>query len=249
MSIYAKLLQIQVNLKAPKNQYNSFGNYKYRNAEDILEALKPELENAGCAFFISDDIVLVEDRYYLRATGTLVDIETGDQVQSSAMAREPLSKKGMDDAQITGSTSSYARKYMMNGLFGIDDTKDADSMDNSGYQHNTVNYTTKQKQLFDLCVRENDALTLYLVSQSCGEECRADLFNSGGKGQKTKLKTAVRRLETEGFNLFLVVKNALDAEDKAAFDELEITNKVTIALLKKQLNEQQLKTLESWIDA
>ena len=124
------LAVIQQNLKAPKGQDNTFGKYKYRNCEDILEAVKPLL--GKLALFINDDIVLVGDRYYVKATVTLTDGEAS--IHNTAYARESLSKKGMDDSQVTGSTSSYARKYAMNGMFCIDDTKDADNFDNSKQQ-------------------------------------------------------------------------------------------------------------------
>ena len=126
-SLIQALAVIQQSLKAPKSQNNAFGKYKYRNCEDILEAVKPLL--GELALFINDDIVLVGDRYYVKATVTLTD---GDaSIHNTAYARESLSKKGMDDSQVTGSTSSYARKYAMNGMFCIDDTKDADNFDNS----------------------------------------------------------------------------------------------------------------------
>ena len=121
------LVNIQQNLKAPKGQYNGFGKYKYRSCEDILEAVKPLL--AGGSLIISDEIVAVLDRIYVKATVTL-NYE-GGSVSATAFARESLTKKGMDDSQITGTASSYARKYACNGLFLIDDTKDADTMDNS----------------------------------------------------------------------------------------------------------------------
>jgi len=117
---------IQQKLKAPKGQYNSFGKYKYRNAEDIVEAVKPLLGNG--TLVISDEIVQLGDRYYVKATATLATY--GETWTASAYAREALDKKGMDEAQITGAASSYARKYALNGLFCIDDTKDADNHDN-----------------------------------------------------------------------------------------------------------------------
>lgn len=125
-----QLINIQNKLKAPKSQHNSFGNYDYRNLEDICEALKPILLEEECYVTISDDIVQIGDRYYVKATVTLVN-KDGNSISNTAYARESLVKKGMDDSQITGATSSYARKYAMNGLFLIDDTRDADSMDNS----------------------------------------------------------------------------------------------------------------------
>lgn len=126
--IFDKLNSIQTKLKAPKNQFNKFGNYKYRSCEDILEALKPLLKETKTILTIDDEIVLIGDRFYIKATAKLFDCEKENSfVQSVAYAREPLTKKGMDEAQITGATSSYARKYALNGLFCIDDTKDADA--------------------------------------------------------------------------------------------------------------------------
>lgn len=127
MNIYEKLTAIQVNLKAPKSQENKFGGYKYRSCEDILEALKPKLEENKVSMFITDSIEQVGNRIYIKATITLVNIEKPDEIiTTTAFAREEESKKGMDSSQLTGATSSYARKYALNGLFAIDDTKDAD---------------------------------------------------------------------------------------------------------------------------
>ena len=120
-----KLAKIQATLKAPKGQTNSFGNYKYRSCEDILTAVKPLLD--GCVLTISDEIVAIADRIYVKATARIFD-ET-QWVETTAFAREASDKKGMDSAQITGSASSYARKYALNGLFCIDDTKDADAIE------------------------------------------------------------------------------------------------------------------------
>lgn len=122
-----KLNEIQQKLKAPKNQKNTFGNYNYRSCEDILEAVKPLLGEA--TLVIADEIINIGNRYYIKATATLKDGE--DVISNTAYAREAEDKKGMDTSQITGATSSYARKYALNGLFLIDDTKDADTMDNS----------------------------------------------------------------------------------------------------------------------
>lgn len=120
-----KLQEIQHKLKAPKGQYNSFGKYKYRSCEDILEAVKPILNEMGCTLTLSDEIVLIGERYYVRATAWLKGEDVNEV--TSAYAREDNEKKGMDGAQVTGTASSYARKYALNGLFCIDDTKDADT--------------------------------------------------------------------------------------------------------------------------
>ena len=132
MSIHEKLGKIQVNLKAPKNQFNSFGRYAYRSCEDILEAVKPLLSDTGCTLTITDDVIAVAERIYVKATCKLTEIKTGETVEVSACAREAEDKRGMDAAQVTGSTSSYARKYALNGLFSIDDTKDADATNDHG---------------------------------------------------------------------------------------------------------------------
>lgn len=123
-----KLINIQKDLKAPKSQYNSFGKYNYRNCEDILEAVKPLCAREGACLTLSDEIVQIGERYYIQATATLYDSETGEVINTvTAYAREEAEKKGMDGSQVTGAASSYARKYALNGLFNIDDTKDADS--------------------------------------------------------------------------------------------------------------------------
>lgn len=130
MTIFDKLATIQQELIAPKNQYNSFGKYNYRSCEDILEGLKPCMAKVKAAVTVSDEIVFIGDRYYVKATATLHDAESDASVSNTAYAREEDNKKGMDASQVTGSTSSYARKYALNGLFCIDDVKDADSRDN-----------------------------------------------------------------------------------------------------------------------
>lgn len=134
-NVYLKLVKVQNELKAPKSQYNSFGKYSYRNCEDILEALKPLLNEVKAIVNISDEIVLIGERYYVKATVKFIDAETGEVVEASAMAREEETKKGMDASQLTGSTSSYARKYALNGLFAIDDTKDADTTNTHGKEN------------------------------------------------------------------------------------------------------------------
>lgn len=125
--IFAALMAVQAELKAPKNQHNSFGKYDYRSAEDIIEAVKPLLKENGLFLNMSDEVVLVGDRYYIKATVKVVDVVTGESVQTSALAREAAQKKGMDESQVTGTASSYARKYALNGLFAIDDNRDADT--------------------------------------------------------------------------------------------------------------------------
>ena len=127
MNIYEKLLIIQSKLKAPKSQYNAFGKYHYRNCEDILEALKSLEAETKTVVLITDELVHIGDRHYVKSTASLVDTESADIVFVTAYAREEENKKGMDGSQVTGAASSYARKYALNGLFGIDDNKDSDN--------------------------------------------------------------------------------------------------------------------------
>ena len=125
--INIKLMNIQQELKAPKGQYNDFGKYAYRSCEDILEAVKPLLKKEKVVLTISDELQYIGNRYYIKATATLIDTESEAIISNSAYAREEETKKGMDGSQITGASSSYARKYALNGLFGIDDNKDSDT--------------------------------------------------------------------------------------------------------------------------
>ncbi len=127
MGINEKLMRIQTQIKAPKNLFNKFGGYYYRNAESICEAVKPFLKQENCTLQLGDEIVQIGDRFYVKATAVLQDCESDECVVVSAYARESDDKKGMDDSQITGACSSYARKYALNGMFLLDDTKDADS--------------------------------------------------------------------------------------------------------------------------
>ena len=148
----SKLQEIQHKLKAPKGQYNSFGKYKYRSCEDILEAVKPILNEVGCTLTLSDEIVLIGDRYYIKATAKLTGADTNEV--TTAYAREDLDKKGMDGSQVTGTASSYARKYALNGLFCIDDTKDADTDEYANQTSKTkasapVAQPAPQKEIFN----------------------------------------------------------------------------------------------------
>lgn len=137
MGTLDRLADIQARLKAPKGQFNSFGGYKYRSAEDILEAVKPLLKEAGAVLTLSDEIVAVGDRIYVAATARFLSTNGSPEISVKAYAREEATKKGMDGAQITGSASSYARKYALNGLFAIDDTKDVDATNTHGKEQNS----------------------------------------------------------------------------------------------------------------
>ena len=136
MAVHEKLKKIQTMLKAPKNLYNSYGGFSYRNAEGIYEAVKPLLNQLNMTLIINDSVQNVGTKNYIKATAYLTDCETGEQLSSCALAREAEAKKGMDDSQITGTASSYARKYALNGLFLLDDTKDEDSDECRKYKEN-----------------------------------------------------------------------------------------------------------------
>lgn len=139
-----ELITIQSELKAPKSQYNKFGGYKYRKAEDILEAVKPLLAKQKCTLTITDDVVLIGNRIYVKATATIKN-EKGECETTTGWAREEETKKGMDGSQITGASSSYARKYALNGLFAIDDNADSDAT-NTGQQDNVHQQTAQTQQ-------------------------------------------------------------------------------------------------------
>ncbi len=148
MNIYEKLMNIQEKLNVPKNQLNKFGGYNFRSCEDILEAVKPLLKENKLVLQISDEIVPLGDRYYVRALATLIDTEDKDgnaMIRNVGYAREEENKKGMDASQVTGATSSYARKYALNGLFCIDDTKDPDTNEYQNQQRNYQNNKTNNQ--------------------------------------------------------------------------------------------------------
>lgn len=180
MNIYEKLMHIQVELKAPKAQYNKFGKYSYRNCEDILEALKPFLAKYKVVINITDEIVEINQRFYVKATATLVDVEKGEKIQASSFAREDLTKKGMDLAQVTGSTSSYARKYALNGLLCIDDTKDSDATNKHGEddkQAPSENKTYKCKKC-GTAITEKVAKYSYMkFKETLCMECQKKIMN------------------------------------------------------------------------
>ena len=164
MAIYEKLIKVQTLLKAPKSQYNKFGKYNYRSCEDILEAVKPILEEIGLTLLITDTIEIIANRYYVKAECTLIDTEDGSSLKTTAYAREAEEKKGMDVAQVTGATSTYARKYALNGLFLIDDTKDDDFL-NNGEQYKNANETKSQQ---NKGLTEKQIKRLYAVAINCG---------------------------------------------------------------------------------
>lgn len=197
--VLEKLLAVQIELKAPKNQRNTFGGYNYRSCEDILEAVKPLCMKHQCLVVLSDDIVcngnaLSSNRFHIKATARFYDMESGEFIENTAFAREAESKKGMDDSQITGTASSYARKYALNGLFCIDDTRDADT-DEYRKQNNVQNAPSKPAEPPKIA-----------TCRMCGE-----MINGAKKGAQT-LSGAQVAQQTGG----LCMKCYKSAQQKAA---------------------------------
>ena len=191
--LYSKLIKAQVELKAPKNQKNSFGKYNYRSCEDIIEAVKPILLEHGLAMTISDELVQIGDRYYVKAIVKLCDTETGQFQEVCGFAREAENKKGMDLSQITGASSSYARKYALNGMFAIDDTKDSDATNTHGKTSKKIDKQTvaaigsfckrseEAKKYVFKCIKSNDSKDLYKLSESEGKDILAGIKDIVGK--------------------------------------------------------------------
>ncbi|WP_292487058.1 ERF family protein [Methanohalobium sp.] len=161
--VYKKLIQVQNNLKVPKNQYNDFGGYSFRSCEDILEAVKPILAEYNMGMKVGDELVMKGERYYIKATVTIIDLDSGDMVTNMAYARETESKKGMDKSQITGTASSYARKYALDGMFALDESKDADATNKHGEEDRTVRSDKSKKD-------SNNSSVMKSKCDDCGKE-------------------------------------------------------------------------------
>jgi len=194
MKIQEILAKVQAELKAPKGQYNSFGKYKYRSCEDIVEAVKPLLAKHKAALILSDEITLIGDRFYVKATATITLGE--ERIEAVAYAREPQSKKGMDESQITGTASSYARKYALNGLFATDDTKDADT-DEYKQQQTISKPRVNKKQVqqyvsgFIAAIDSEDALAM----KEMGDELKdTPEHDAVWQALDTEQKTAIRNI-------------------------------------------------------
>ena len=169
MSVYKKLIEVQTKLKAPKNQYNSFGKYNYRSAEDILEAVKPLLIDVGATMILNDDIMLVGERYYVKTTARFIDIDSGEVVEATGVAREEVSKKGMDSSQLTGSTASYSLKRCLGNLYNIDDTKDSD----------TTNTHDKEKKTLEV-ISEAQAKRMYMLAKGKDPDIIKQILSNAG---------------------------------------------------------------------
>lgn len=194
MEIYEKLNKIQSELKAPKGQYNKFGKYSYRSCEDILEALKPHLLKYGCVVTLTDDMQLIGERYYLKATATITDADSGKSVSNVALAREDKERAGMSESQITGTASSYARKYALNGLFLIDDTKDADT---DAYHEQTTGEKHKEEPKIAAATAKANDVKRLLVKVTGDKQVAAQVWNEQYKqdsGDIVKMNAALLEL-------------------------------------------------------
>lgn len=169
MSVHEKLMRIQTEIKAPKNLYNSFGKYRYRNAEGICEAVKPYLQKEKCNLTLNDEIIKVGGRVYVKAIATLSDCESGECIEAKAFARESLEKKGMDDSQITGTASSYARKYALNGLLLLDDTKDEDSEECKTYKEEKAKAEEDAKKTEEIGNMKISDVKVKIIRDKCTE--------------------------------------------------------------------------------
>lgn len=185
-NVLNKLNLIQVELKAPKGQFNGFGKYKYRSCEDILESVKPLLEKYKCVIQITDAIIQVGERFYIEATVSFYDCESGEFITSKAYAREEDSKKGMDESQVTGSSSSYARKYALNGLLCIDDNKDSDTTNDGG--SGTKGKTDKKT---DVPVSEIKAVIAEVIDSAREKSAKDD-------GAKAKVSELLKEFDPSG---------------------------------------------------
>lgn len=166
-NIYSRLQAVQMELKAPKGQYNNFGKYSYRSCEDILEVVKPLCQKQGLLLSLTDEIVEIGGRNYIKSIARVIEMETGKDFFTTAFAREDELKKGMDGSQISGCASSYARKYALNGLFCIDDTKDADTLDNRSEVQ--LASQKQRNELVVLCQRTGSELVKVLSWVGCSD--------------------------------------------------------------------------------
>lgn len=205
MTVYEKLATVQKELKAPKGQYNSFGKYKYRSCEDILEAVKPILASVNCVVVLQDNIEHIGDRFYIKATAKFIDAESGEETLNTAFAREDADKKGMDGSQITGTASSYARKYALNGLFLIDDTKDADT---DAY-HEQTNHKSDTPKIDAAKAKAVEVQKLLVELNSGDREAATAIWRANyakDKNDVVKMNAAILELQGK-----LKQVNALDA--------------------------------------
>lgn len=213
IKVLTKLFNIQQELKVPKNQRNTFGNYNFRNCEDIMEASKPVCKKYNTLLTCSDELIQVGERYYVKATATLYDLDSDESISTTAEAREEETKKGMDASQITGASSSYARKYALNGLLQLDDNKDADSNE----------YVKQQKKI------ENKSQTKIEMISEDQVKLLHVLFDKIEKSEKQIFKNFENKVAKENVYKKYKVKTSKELSKNNAKDMIE--------LLKKKLGE------------
>ena len=238
MSIHKKLSEIQLKLLAPKNLRNDFANFSYRSNEAILQALKPHLKDAEVSLVVSDKMISVGGLVYVEATTILTCIETGESISSTASAREPESRKGMDASQITGAASSYARKYCLNAKFAIDDNKDADSMGAV-----ELAYTPEQKSFFDGLIAGKKSVEMFVLTKTIPQETLEALFSSFDAGTKTAKKAEVRQLTTEGGGIAAEWIDAItqaEGDNSIVVDFNESNKKFVVEYIKSKLTAEAL---------
>lgn len=213
--IYTKLSHIQNELKAPKNQYNSFGKYNYRNCEDILEAVKPICKKHRTTLVLTDSVELIGERYYIKSIARLQDWDSIEYVEGVAYARESKDKKGMDDSQVTGATSSYARKYALNGLFNIDDTKDFDTDESQRQQNNGKQQPAKQQINIQEEIKKRTSYLIELGVDFANQNTKnfIDKHNNG-KHDVTKMNVNERLNYIQVLNKMIEIKEKEKKNDK-----------------------------------
>lgn len=193
-NVLKKLFEIQQELKVPKNQRNTFGNYNFRNCEDIMEASKPVCAKHNCLLTCSDELVQVGDRYYVKSTATLFDLDSGEFITTHASAREEETKKGMDQSQITGASSSYARKYALNGLLQLDDNKDADTNE---YKKQQEKGNFKKEMITPEQIKKLQ--TIFSKQDGLKEKIYSQLkIKSSKELTKNKATSIIKQLEEKG---------------------------------------------------
>lgn len=248
MKLYEKLERIQQELKAPKGQYNNFGNYSYRSCEDIYEAVKLLLLKYGVVLQTTDELVQIGERYYIKAIAILTDIDGNQQITNTAYAREEETKKGMDGSQITGASSSYARKYALNGLFLIDDQKDSDTT-NKGDE-----ITEKEAKAFTFTSGKHKGKTILEIAEN--DEGYLEWWEDNGKDERIKqmitLLTGIKPTEIpeeeEQKERFDLMKQMVDLADKANVDYDSILTRWGVES-NSDLTTEQMKTIVKDLEA
>jgi len=242
--LHKKLINIQNELVAPKNLYNSFGKYNYRNLESILQGVKPLLLEYGLSLTMSDKPLAIGDRVYIQSKAVLTDCESGETIKVKAVAREPDSRKGFDESMLTGSSSSYSRKYLLNGLFAIDDSVDSDTV---------LNVSQAELDAFSDLVENNQGATLYLMQKADMDKYISLSNKSAPKGSKMKFKEKLGDITLTAYNQSVDAGTQLiaciETEDKMGvmeiIEEMDVDEK---KLSWMQLNPEQQKAIKALIE-